>query len=591
VSKASLSNLQTIDFLSAEDESFAFWRLRWRITRSHLKQIMHSARFRASLILLLSLLLWCGLFYVFLEGFQFLRLAIPQDYTHDEMVRVVFGMFFAALMLMLAFSAGIILYGSLFRSPETCFLLTIPARTGRVFLHKFQETVLLSSWGFILLGSPVILAYGITASAPWYYYLMLLPFIFSFVYIPASVGGILCLLIVYFMPRHLRTVLAIILLGLFTTGCWLTWSLVHGPESDLLTPSWFQEMLERLQITEQRLLPNWWLSSGLLEAARKDWSESLMFLALMFSNALFFCQLALWTAGCILRPAYSKLYSGARKRRRTRTALIDRMLSGAIRFLPSSMRLLMVKDFRLLRRDPLQWSQFLIFFGLLALYFFNVRRLNYDLYYIGWVNMVSFLNLSVVGLLMSTFTTRFIYPLLSLEGQRFWLLGMMPIRRETILWSKFFFAAGTAILPCSILILLSDLMLDITGLVMASHQLTCLILCFGLAGISVGLGARMLNLREPSPSRISAGFGGTLCLAISTLYILLVVLLTALPTHFLIAAKGTYSFYAILQREDNFYEWLKLWLLLGNVASVILGILATAIPLVMGLRSFRRMEF
>ena len=81
---------------------------------------------------------------------------------------------------------------------------------------------------------------------------------------------------------------------------------------------------------------------------------------------------------------------------------------------------------RLFRRDPLQWSQFLIFLGLLALYFFNIRRFTYDIDYVGWVNMVSFLNLSVVGLLLSTFTTRFVFPMISLEGRRFWILGLLP---------------------------------------------------------------------------------------------------------------------------------------------------------------------
>ena len=256
------------------------------------------------------------------------------------------------------------------------------------------------------------------------------------------------------------------------------------------------------------------------------------------------------------------------------------------RFFPLPMRLLMVKDLRLFRRDPMQWSQFLIFFGLLALYFFNVRRFNYDLYYIGWVNMVSFLNLSVVGLLMSTFTTRFIYPMLSLEGQRFWLLGLLPVRRETILWSKFLFAVGTAILPCSILIFLSDLMLDISLLVILSHQLTCLILCSGLAGIAVGMGARLPNIHETSPSRIAAGFGGTLCLVISTLYILVVVLLTALPTHFLNAAGSIYGGQAVVE----LYR-LHLWLLVGMLGSIVLGIIATLLPLFMGIRAFKRMEF
>ncbi len=34
-----------------------------------------------------------------------------------------------------------------------------------------------------------------------------------------------------------------------------------------LTIAWFQDVLARLQFSEQRLLPSWWLSTGLLEAA------------------------------------------------------------------------------------------------------------------------------------------------------------------------------------------------------------------------------------------------------------------------------------------------------------------------------------
>ncbi len=119
----------------------------------------------------------------------------------------MFGTFFAALMLMLVFSSGMILYGSLFRSREIAFLLTIPARTERVFLHKFQEAVVLSSWGFVLLGSPMLLAYGIVADAPWYYYALLLPFVVAFIYIPVAVGAIICLWVVRRIPDNRLAVL------------------------------------------------------------------------------------------------------------------------------------------------------------------------------------------------------------------------------------------------------------------------------------------------------------------------------------------------------------------------------------------------
>ena len=79
--------------------------------------------------------------------------------------------------------------------------------------------------------------------------------------------------------------------------------------------------------------------------------------------------------------------------------------------------------------------------------------------------MVSFLNLAVVGLILSTFTTRFIYPMISLEGHCFWILGLLPIERDTILWSKFWFASLGSWVPCALLVLLSDMMLHVPMLV------------------------------------------------------------------------------------------------------------------------------
>ena len=247
-------------------------------------------------------------------------------------------------------------------------------------------------------------------------------------------------------------------------------------------------MLGRVRFAQYRLLPSWWLSAGLLEAAGGDWSEGLKFLALMIANALFCRQVAIWTSLRLYRPAYVALHTMAHARRKARAGWIDRSLIRALRLLPPAMRWMMIKDLRLFRRDSAQWSQFLIFFGLLVLYFVNIHPFSYESNYAGWVNMVSFLNLTVVGLLMSTFTTRFIFPMLSLEGRRFWLLGLLPVRRETILWSKFAFALAASLLPCSALIALSDLMLRVSLLVLVIHQATCLILCLGLSGIAVGLG-------------------------------------------------------------------------------------------------------
>ncbi len=592
MSQRTMSGPPSADFLSMQNEANAFWRMRYRIIATLLRQVASRARFRFMLIVLLSVLLWCGLFWLFADGFVFLKTGIRDPDMHDLAVRAVFGMFFAALMVMLVFSAGIILYSSLFRSPEIGFLLTIPARTGRVFLHKFQEAVVLSSWGFLLLGSPMLLAYGMVTGAPWYYYAMFLPFMIGFVYIPASLGAISCLVIIYWLPGRRLHLLALAAAGVIAAVAVFIWSLTGILGNDILTPSWFRELLSRLQFTEERWLPSWWLCSGLLEASRHGWSQSVLFLALILANALFGQQLAVWTADRIYRHAYSRLYGRHVAGRHPKTVWIDRATMRVSGFLPRQIRLMLVKDLRLFRRDPVQWSQFLIFFALLVLYFLNIRRFSYRDPYIGWVNMIAFLNLSVVGLLMSTFTTRFIYPMISLEGCRFWFLGLLPVRRATILWEKFAFAVGSSIVPCSGLIFLSDYMLGVRPLIVASHQLTCILLCVGLSGIAVGLGARLPNLREQSPSKIAAGFGGTLNLVLSTLYILIIVLLTALPSHFYLAAEFARGSSARLgQGFTSFAGWPPFWLMMGTATSILLGVVATAVPLRIGFRAFRRLEF
>jgi ABC-2 type transport system permease protein len=590
--------------LPSEDfEAQVLWRLRYGIAVEQCQQLFKSARLRTALVVSLSVCFWFGLFVLFQQGFRFVveHVGPPGANYHAQTVRFVFHLFFASLNVMLIFSSAIILYTGLFNSPETRFLLTLPVRAERLVLYKFQEAVFFSSWGFFLLASPMMIAYGIVVGAPWYYYCLLLPLIIAFVYIPSGIGALCCLLVIYKLPR-LRNVIvggaALIAIGFAAGSIWVT---VNGPQARLFGSQWFEETLHRFRFTQQEWLPSSWLTGGLLEAARPyqlaehyqnamriPIIQSCMYLALLVSNAMLCHVLTIWAAKHWFRKSYADFSCRHKRRRYARVSILDR---GAYRLLAGfarPLRLLLIKDWRLLRRDPVQWSQFLIFFGLLTLYFLNIDRFsnpNRDISYVTWINMVSFLNLAVVGLILSTFTTRFIYPMISLEGHCFWVLGLLPMQRDTILWSKFLFASLGSWVPCAVLILLSDLMLHVAGLVVVVHQLTCVLLCMGLASIAVGLGAMMPNFHETSPSKIAAGFGGTLNLVLSALYIIVIVVLSALPCHFyLIAGNAPW--------HESFLNpgLIKVWLWGGSTVALAVGAIATILPLRWGLRSFRQME-
>jgi ABC-2 type transport system permease protein len=590
--------------LPTEDrEAQLVWRLRYSVARTQLWQLFTTARLRTLLVAGLSLLFWIGLFLLFYEGFTFIvdHVGAAGAHYHAETVRFVFHLFFASLNVMLVFSSGIILYTGLYNSPEMHFLLSLPLRAERVVLYKFQEAVFFSSWGFFLLASPIMIAYGIVTGAPWYYYVLLVPLIVSFVYIPCGIGAVCCLAIVHKLPNLRKIIVSGAALAVLTIAGTLIWRTLDNPQSKLFGSEWFQETLQRFRFTQQEWLPSTWLTNGLLEAARQPGVvvtsrmtdlplvQSALYLALLISNALLLHVLTVWAAKRWFRTSWANFQSRRAPRRQIELSLADRIVQGLLFLFPLRLQLLLVKDWKLLRRDPVQWSQFLIFFGLLGLYFLNVDRFNNqhtDISYATWINMVSFLNLAVVGLILSTFTTRFIYPMISLEGHCFWILGLLPINRDTIVWSKFWFASLGSWIPCSLLVLLSDIMLNVPGLVIGVHQLTCVLLCLGLASIAVGFGAMMPNFRETSPSKIAAGFGGTLNLVLSALYIMVVVVLTALPCHFyMLAGKGPWgaAFFSP--------QYLRLWLILGTGAAIIVGAIATIVPLRRGLRAFRKLEF
>ena len=93
----------------------------------------------------------------------------------------------------------------------------------------------------------------------------------------------------------------------------------------------------------------------------------------------------------------------------------------------------------------------------------------------------------------------------------------------------------------------------------------------------------MPDLREISPSKIASGFGGTLSLVISSLFIIAVVLVTAVPVQLRFAAE---------ERGFATTGWTAAdrGVALGLTAAVVLGLLATFLPLFLGLRAFRRLE-
>jgi ABC-2 type transport system permease protein len=570
-----------------------FARLRWRLLRNTLRVLVEQSSLRVGSIVLTSVIIWAFVFSMGWSGFGYIA-AWPRNVpAFGQIVSVLFDVLFGALGVMLVFSTGLILYSSLFNSAETGFLLSTPARADQVFGHKYRGAVGFSSWGFLLLGSPLLLAYGAVYKVSWLFYALLPLYFIGFVLLPGCVGSLVCLLVVNFLPRRRRQALiAFALAVLAVAGLW-----VYRASVTLQQQSDHRELINQLLggvgVTQTIFAPSHWMTRGLQAAGQgyfltspQGQSGALYYLALLWSNGLFLYVLTAWAAGRLYRRGYNRLATGGSMSLRlsllrTLVGGLDRLLEGLVWFLEPQTRLLILKDFRTFRREPAQWAQVLIFCGLLVLYFTNVRRLF--LTDVEWMyqNGLSLLNLTTTGLLLCIYTGRFIYPMLSLEGKKFWILGLLPLRRERLLWGKFAFSAVGSLLIAEALILVSDLMLGMPLIAVGLHVLTVAVLAAGLSGLSVGLGACMPTFKETDPSKIAAGFGGTLNLVAGLMFLIVVVVLMALPWHA----------HAALGRPADGITTGDLLALIGLVPGMAVGALAAWLPLRAGARALARMEF
>jgi ABC-2 type transport system permease protein len=561
-----------------------FLHLRWRLLANSSRILLGHSAVRPLTILLCSVVVWAFVFVVSFSGFQFLvQMRIPPD---TQLVGLLLAVLFLALGVLLVFSTGLILYASLFTAPETTFLLSKPVRADQVFAYKFHGAVGFSSWAFLLLGGPILIAYGLVCQGPWYFYAFLPLFFIGFVLLPGSLGALLCLLLVNYVPRRRKQFVALIAVGLVCLLAWWVYRLIQearpaAPTLEALQEA-FSTLINRFSFARSVLAPSHWVARGLQAAGRSDLGTACYYLGLVWSNGLFLYLVTAWVSVRLYRRGFNRLTTGGDLRRRHGGAWLDNLLSALLPFVHSGTRLLIVKDFRTFRRDPQQWGQVVLFSGLLVLYFTNVRRMF--ILDIEWQyqNSISALNLGAIALLLCTYTGRFIYPLLSLEGRKFWILGLLPLQRDQLLWGKFAFSTCGGLLIAECLMLLSDLMLEMPLEAICLHMLAVAVLAAGLSGLSVGLGACMPNFRETDPSKIAVGFGGTLNLVVGLLFLLLTVALMAGPWHLFMALKGA--------RAGQHPLMLPV-VLLGVAAGLVVGAAAVIVPLRAGVQALRRMEF
>ena len=452
----------------------------------------------------------------------------------QRILYLIFGFFF----VMLVFSNLIIGYSTLFKNTETQWLLTLPVRHLNVYRWKFIEALGISSWALVFLSAPMMAAFGGVHSVGAIFYFQVALLYGPFVVLPALCGSWIVLLLVRVIAKPFIK-RAAMLLGIGTVAL-IAFGLT--PISDFDTASQqdvisFDQLLRHTRLSVNPFLPSAWLAKSVLAWSDELGAQGAFYFLLLLANAMMGLLIGFegigrlyygsWSAALSSRAERFQRAAEAKKKKGRRRGAIERLIG----LLPMGRAeaALVVKDMRVFWRDPAQWIQFMIFFGLLCIYVLNLRNVSFNFQNPFWETMISYLNLAASALTLSTLTTRFVFPQFSLEGRRLWILGLAPVGLRRVLSQKFRLSCITASTITVALMIASSLMLNLKMPKVIFFAVTIAVMSAALSGLAVGLGAVFPNFKEDNPSKIVSGFGGTLCLVISFIYISVVVALVAIP--------------------------------------------------------------
>ncbi len=491
---------------------------------------------RISVPIVLGLVFWAAFYLVMVRVLNHFTTVDP------DLGRILAAKLLALLFLLwlsfLAFSALITAVTQIFLARDLPMWLAAPIPLRRLFRVKLVEVATLASWTAIFLAIPVWVAYGVVFAAGWAYYSALVVAVGCCVAIATSIGMLVAVALVNLFPaRRARDLLSLVALMFIAAIVILLRAL--RPE-EFVRPEDFgtwAEYLVSLSNPTLPWLPSYWAARVLGEVLgvynAVHWDAVTLYGSLLVVGATVSTLAAAGVFREMFRTGYSKSQE-ARQVQWTRRLWWRRTLQSLARPFPRRVQAMIVKDVSTFFRDPGQWSQLFLLLAVIAIYLYNFRVLPLDAaggtgYLVR--DLLAFLNIGLVGFVVTALAARFILPGVSLEGQTLWLLQTSPLTIEEMLWAKFWTGFLPLVALAELLVVFSNALLQTTLLLSVISVATVLFLSAAIVGMAVGLGASHPRFDAPDSSQVTAGYAGFLFMVMSALLVLASVIVLAWPVY------------------------------------------------------------
>jgi ABC-2 type transport system permease protein len=518
-----------------------------------------------------GLLFWCGIFAVSWRVLVYFK--------GIEDIGDILG--FKLLSMMLVVSFALLLFSSILTSLSKLYLSrdlllvhSLPVSSYKIFIARWIDSTVESAWMVIIYTLPVLISYGIVYHTGIFYYVNTMILMLCLAAIASAISTLLVMTAVIFIPAS-RMKSVFIFMGILSFVVIYLAIRLSQPEL-LVDPEVFDTVMvyiTSLQTPSSPFLPSSWVYDGIQSALSNSISSSLFFttLALSFTGMIVFVLVLL--ADAIYFKGFSKTQN-APARLFKKNVVGDRIFN----FLPGPIKSFTAKEIKTFLRDQTQWTQIFLIAALVVIYVYNFKVLPLEKSPIRTVylqNLFSFLNMGLALFVLTAVAARFAYPAVSMEREAFWLVKTSPLSIRTFLWIKFFIYYFPLLILTEVLIVATNILLQVTPFMMTLSTLTVFFTVPGIVAMGVGLGAAYPDFKAENPTQTITSFGGLVFMIFCAGYIGLVVLIEAGPVYNLFMA-------GIRNNVISLSTWI--WIFGSFILVLILSVLATCLPMRFGER-------
>ncbi len=428
----------------------------------------------------------------------------------------------------------VVSYSTLYKSKEVFYFISKPISFTKIFIIKFLDNFFYSSSTLLLIVGAIMLGYGIYFNLDWYFYpISLIGIILPFMFTAGSLGAIILLIVLKLSSKiGMKKVLTTI--GLIYAISVLSYYFLSSPA----------EMVQRvfdyypninayfgfLDNDFLKLLPNYWVSDSLFWISKGSYERAFPFMYVNIISSISVFLIAIFLAHKWYYKTwaeYSVSNSTLKLKSKNKKESIFNIKSSVLNGINES---IVKREILLFFREPNQWIHLLVMLFLIVIFITSIAGIDMTILnaYNDYFRTAIYVAVTIFNVfLISSISIRFIFPLISLEGETFWKLRTAPVNLKDLIFKKLAIYFLVVFFIGQIISYFSNFHFPVELAIIA--QINMAIVTVALVSLNFGMGGIFLNLKEKNAIRIASSQGASITLLLSLMFLIMIVIILFVP--------------------------------------------------------------